>query len=141
MVKLSIIVMEVTWENELADNEFNVARLYDYTKFHIGLYATLVSGLLVFVKFMGEDEPKVFLFLITAALFAFAGACGGLICTTCTYVATKEQTINANKVVTLWNKKLLSFELKTLTQWEHKFFWMGIIWAFVSLIFIDLFSS
>lgn len=117
-----------------ADTNFNVARLYDYTKFHIGLYSTLVAGLLAFVKFMNDKVSFSELFLVTAVLFSLAGACGGLICTTCTYVTSKDQVVSGDKPVSIWGRKFLTFKLKTLTNWEHAFFWIGIVWAFGSVV-------
>lgn len=101
---------------------FNVERLYDYTKFHIGLYTTLVAGLLTVSQMsLGKQNSEYPLLLITAALFALAGACGGLICTTCTYVRDKQKDIEANHIVTLWSPKVFQKDLEWLTNWEHRF--------------------
>ena len=55
--------------------------LSDYTLFHIGLYASLISGLTALAHFKGASfERKLFrVLLVTVACFLVAGAAGGVI--------------------------------------------------------------
>jgi hypothetical protein len=55
--------------------------LFDYTKFHIGLYTTLTTGLLALMSLGGQTVPAhlhrpVY---FTVVLFALAGAAGGVV--------------------------------------------------------------
>lgn len=52
--------------------------LLDYTTFHIGLYSTLITGLLAFVTFFGTPSKKLFwTMVVTIACFLLAGMFGG----------------------------------------------------------------
>jgi hypothetical protein len=44
-------------ENKLEDQQLNT--LFDYTKFHIGLYATLISGLFGVIAYANEHRSDV----------------------------------------------------------------------------------
>jgi hypothetical protein len=65
--------------------DHRLATLFDYTKFHIGLYATLISGLFGVIAFAHDHENnRVLAHLLTyakwvAALILVAGAAGGAI--------------------------------------------------------------
>ena len=66
-------------------DSISVDRIYDYTKFHIGMYATLVAAAfgLLNTNFILLKCIKAYLVVGAATAFVFAGACGGVICTNC----------------------------------------------------------
>ena len=101
-----------------------VKQLYDYTKFHIGLYAGLMT-LLMSALTLGRHEvaPEIACVLkVTLVCFAVAGACGGVI----------GSTVSLNLGSIIRDEKIgpLDFEWFTARWWahlEHWAFWAGIV--------------
>ena len=80
---------------EATMSDERVARLFDYTKFHIGLYMTLGAGLVAVVA-AAADEKSVLRALVSypkllagsVFLMFVAGAAGGVIASSLTQVTT-----------------------------------------------------
>lgn len=100
--------------------------LYDYTKFHIGMYTTLMAVIVgVFANDSFHEQYIEFLpFVKITLLFYFmAGACGGLIASSIPY--HKSFHIFMRMTLKPWNCKLLRINAKRCTHWEHSLFWLG----------------
>jgi hypothetical protein len=106
-------------------------RLYDYTKFHIGIYLSAAGGIAALLaskdadwiisKFVGNHT-----LLYLAFVFLFiAGMCGGMVATSITESLTFDE---------FWIKdhhpgKLQSLKAtgKTWVHREHRFFWLSLL--------------
>src|SRR5437868_2643545 len=67
------------------DRDFERLKLlFDYTKFHIGLYATLAAALITLLNgdFLGTFRPEKHLMWAAIILIAAAGLAGGVIAST-----------------------------------------------------------
>lgn len=108
--------------------------LFDYTKFHIGMYTTLTGAVLAFLKFnpkfIAGGEPWLRVCLIVT-LFSFlgAGACGGAIASNIPDCKHNEDF--ATKELTALGIKHLKYPI--LAHREHGLFWFGILVAAVSI--------
>ncbi len=132
---------------EIAGGGFERLKLlFDYTKFHIGLYTTLVTLLIALIS-LGSEELVFIQHIALAATtvcFVLAGACGGVIASNIPYFATlgefqrtgfgprwlwsKKQATAAN----LPNPGFAMFPILKGPTWaslEHLFFWLGILIA------------
>jgi hypothetical protein len=104
-----------------------IDRLYDYTKFHIGLYAGLMTALVALLT-LGKGLTLCVIWPIKATLicFALAGACGGVIGSTIS--VSQEALMNDKRVGPL------SLAWLRADQWahlEHWAFWGGVAIAVV----------
>jgi hypothetical protein len=114
-------------------------RLYDYTKWHIGIYLSAAGALTAAAGYLAEaskaavlapyvDSPKL---LLGAIIFMFfAGVCGAVIASSCTECNTYEE---------LWRNKQGPFGLELLQgrHWaalEHLFFWLSTVLAAYSVL-------
>lgn len=109
-------------------------RLYDYTKWHLGIYLSVAGALTAAVGYLAE-LPKAktlapyigkpaFLVLAVVLMFA-AGACGGIVASSSTECNTYDE---------LWNQPHGPFGWRVLKgrQWaalEHMFFWLSVAFA------------
>ena len=98
--------------------------LFDYTKFHIGMYTALIAGI---VGIFSVDSTKT-LFLsmipflcVSAFLFLLSGMAAGLIASSSPYYKTFDAFMNAK--IGPWNKTI--FTARTCTHIEHLLFWLG----------------
>ena len=116
--------------------DYQLTRLFNYTTFHIGLYATLITGLFAVIAYATKDPSKGFVHLLpyakwTAALILLAGAAGGAIASN---IANYE-TFGAFSA-----SKLSIFGIPTVTYFvwahiEHAAFWAAVCvaaYAFLS---------
>lgn len=113
----------------------NINRLYDYTKFHIGLYATLVTLTLTLITLNIPPDPTVtqdILLTSVAVLFALAGAFGGIVCTNCIRF-TNDAEIDGNEPCVFWGRRSSRVTIQHIANAEHAFFWLGIVLAVSSL--------
>jgi len=99
-------------------------RLYDYTKFHIGLYAALMTALIAFLK-VGRTTttPCVVVWSLKATLvcFALARACGGIIGST---ISLSEDAIAGDHKIGPFNSGW--WKADWWAHLEHWIFWVGI---------------
>lgn len=109
--------------------------LYDYTKFHIGMYMTLIIGIVgiftnetIFTAYI-EVMPWIGFSLF---FFLLAGMCGGLIASSIPFYRKFEDFIKADLFPWGFDSHLLC--AKTITHLEHTFFWLGTIILVVGAI-------
>ena len=119
---------------EVVLDEFERLKLlFDYTKFHIGLYATLLTLLVALTGFQSNGplrqmyQPAM---RYTIAFLLVAGFCGGIIAG-----HIPEQT----SFTEFWEKKIGPWHFKVLrTYWwaraEHLAFWVGILITVVAFL-------
>ena len=108
--------------------------LFDYTKFHIGLYAavaTVFSGAIVSKTGAFMAQPQ--LLLTSVVLICVAGFAGGVVASSLPHFASIEQ---------FWDCKIGPFRSKcfrgeTWTYIEHTAFWLAVIAALGSVHFRD----
>jgi hypothetical protein len=108
------------------EEDKRLARLYDYTKFHIGIYLTIGSAM---VALLGSKEPAAWVSLlvdrrfILASLFfiTIAGISGGVIASTCVICHSFEE---------FWEQKQGPFfkflKGKSWASVEHIAFWLSL---------------
>lgn len=115
--------------------------LYDYTKFHIGLYTTVFTAVVAAIKLGSESARGATKGLMCFALFLFltAGACGGMIASHVPYV--HEQLTAAGNTASMWEVRLspslfesLEATVKLWASLEHGFFWLGALSCFVATL-------
>ena len=122
--------------------------LFDYTKFHIALYATLIT-LIIALLSLGADEVQYvqkWLLFGTSFLFALAGACGGIVASNIPNHAKVTEFLNAEiGPRVFWSDRTkkqgysmcLLAEARVWATREHAFFWSGIGLA-VAMLFWGL---
>lgn len=107
-------------------------RLFDYTKFHIGIYISASGGLVTLIGLSAKAEEGRFIanlvgspiaLLISLGLMVLAGAAGGVIATSCTESRTFDD---------FWDNPQGAFGWKPLNgkRWpriEHLLFWLSAI--------------
>jgi hypothetical protein len=131
-VKMS--VRHETGEKERM-SEGQLKFLFDYTKFHIGMYTTLIGAVIAFLKFTPGftpgGEPWWLRLCLVVTLFCFlgAGACGGAIASNIPDCLPSEDF--STKELTALGIKPLKYPI--LAHYEHGFFWTGILFAAVSI--------
>lgn len=117
--------------------------LFDYTKFHIGLYLTLASTYITIANVKVGDRLAFTLDwkFVIAAMIAFmaAGFAGGVIVSSITqcYAVAPDCGSTAdflNKPIGPWDVKQLWFHAKYWTYLEHTSFWAGLALAFFSFL-------
>lgn len=104
-------------------------RLYDYTKFHIGIYIVAASTM---ITVAGTKDTSSFLsalikhpsmLLAAIAAMALAGAAGGIIISTCAIAATLDE---------VWERRIGPWGLRLMrgSSWamlEHLAFWASVV--------------
>jgi len=108
------------------DRDFERLKLlFDYTKFHIGLYATLAAALIALLNgdFLGTFRPETSAMWAAIVFIALAGLAGGVI------ASTVPQRSGAKA---LYREKAGPWALEFMpgrwwTYVEHTSFWLGII--------------
>jgi hypothetical protein len=114
-------------------------RLYDYTKFHIGLYTTVLGGavaILISDPFKGLAPIWSGLILAAALFFAFAGLFGGIVAAS---------TPNAPSYKSFMQTPTGPFgkpiaKPEKWIQAEHVSFWFGVFLVLVALFMVVLTS-
>jgi len=109
-----------------------VKLLYDYSKFHIGLYSALIVALIGLAKVGGRaaiEGPGRVCVYVTAGLFLLAAMAGGTIAS----------TISQNSAAVVNNEEIGPFRFRRYTalKWaaiEHSLFWLGVGVAVIGLL-------
>ena len=124
----------------MSTQDEKLGRLYDYTKFHIGLYATLVTGLLALMSIGAGSLSSAYRLpvILMAVLFLLAGACGGIVSVNTFRHSSYRGLMRAQAVA---YGKPLRWTVERYAQWEHRFFWAGIVVGLLSVILIPIFTS
>ena len=108
-------------------------RLYDYTKFHIGIYLSAAGGLAAFISLAAKGKPETaFLrelvgmpatLALSFALIVLAGIAGAIVATS---------TIESPSYTSFLTTKqgaygVKPFAGKTWVTLEHAFFWLALV--------------
>lgn len=102
--------------------------LFDYTKFHIGMYTTLIAGI---IGIFANDQLKIAYggmipyIKVSIALFLLAGAAGGLIASS--VPAHKNWDDFAKSRLGPWSLRWIPAPL--CCHIEHTAFWLGCVIA------------
>ena len=121
-------------------NDFEkVKLLFDYTKYHIGIYTTLGTILVgalglhdnITLKFCG------LLLWLSIAFIGVAGLAGGIIAST--LPESDSLTDFFRQKTGPWGRPLLSLSGRRWTMVEHTAFWAGLIIGVTSFAFAELF--
>jgi hypothetical protein len=104
----------------------HIKQIYDYTKFHIGLYFTFLAGLIAFVNFgrgehFGEQHRGALLAIIFILLVG--GVAGALVASRIVYGPWQKDSFAIERSK-FWRKR-------PLKKRDSRFYWS---WADVSLI-------
>ncbi|MCV2371395.1 hypothetical protein LNV07_25190 [Paucibacter oligotrophus] len=108
-------------------------RLYDYTKFHIGIYLSAAAGLTGLLGSIANQKAGQFLFDLVGAppllglalvLMVLAGACGGVVATSVTESRKFDDFWKKPQGPSWWRQGPVG------AKWvaaEHSFFWMSLV--------------
>ena len=112
--------------------------LYDYTKFHVGVYLTLTGSYLTaaFAKYNGNPLFPLNLDFIPVAIFftMLAGFAGGVIVSSLTqWIGGSSQDFLRSKIGP-WDWKAAHVKALYGTYIEHTAFWIGLICAVLSFV-------
>jgi hypothetical protein len=108
-----------------------VKLLFEYTKFHIGLYATLIAALMGLMKVGVQKVPTTLIpyLKFTLACFVIAGAAGGVIASSISVDYTplvRNEAIGPFGIHVLW--------YRWWAHIEHFAFWIGILVSVVGFL-------
>jgi hypothetical protein len=111
--------------------------LFDYTKFHIGLYLTLTASYIAATAIKkGTDEFALSidpgLFWPAVSCFMIAGLAGGVIASSITQTKARSSQEFLDEKVGPWDWKRLHFRARVWTWIEHTTFWVGLVLAAIS---------
>lgn len=128
---------------ELAARAKSLEMLYDYTKFHIGIYLTLTASYITVATVKVADaagKQYQFLpanqYLMTVAVLSFmlAGLAGGIIVSSITQRVGGSSNDFLETEIGPWNAKCIRLRGRTWTYIEHTSFWVGLIAAVISFV-------
>jgi hypothetical protein len=114
-------------------------RLYDYTKWHIGIYLGSASALTAAVGYLADRDkapnldPLIgspLLLVASVVLMLLAGACGGVVASSSTECVSYDELWSRNQGP--FGTKLLPG--KTWAMFEHAFFWLSVAAVAVSVL-------
>lgn len=118
-----------------AHRQKSLELLYDYTKFHIGLYLSLTAGYITASTAKLPDKPFLSLnrYFFWGAVFAFifAGIAGGIIASSLTQTDARSSQEFLNKEIGPWNE-MIRLPGWAWTYIEHTSFWIGLFLALLS---------
>jgi hypothetical protein len=118
-------------------------QIYDYAKFHIGLYATVNTALVAIASFSFKDNqlllPYRWCFFIIFLFFLLAGVGGGLVASHIAY--SKWEPAQVNKLLDGFTQPTVSnpfkwSQYKLFTVIEHYAFWAGVVFGLVVLMLV-----
>ena len=124
------------------DNSANsLALLFDYTKFHIGVYLTMTS-VYVALATIKVNETFILKFnetlLWLAILFTLlAGFAGGVIISSITQIQSTKSSDFLKCRIGPWDCNFFHFHALRWTYIEHTSFWFALILAMLSFICIN----
>ena len=115
--------------------------LFEYTKFHIGLYTGLVTLFIGVLAFGGDQIPADLFWCakLSIVFIAFAGMCGGVVVSN---IPEHQDFDNYWKCESLPLSSLpllkrVEFKTKDWATAEHVFFWMAILVVVVPVLLAD----
>ena len=122
-----------------AAQQKSLEMLFDYTKFHIGLYLTLTASYIAAAALKIREgvhlplEPR----LVVPAVICFmlAGLAGGVIASSITQTETRSSKAFLSEQIGPWDVKALRLKALHWTGIEHTAFWLGLVLAALSAAF------
>ncbi len=111
--------------------------LFDYTKFHIGVYLTVSAAYLTLAtaRFGGASFTiRSFAFWIAMTGFLAAGLAGGIIASSLTQTRAADSGDFLDERIGPWNFRRVFFRARVWTWIEHTGFWIGLIAAVLSFV-------
>jgi hypothetical protein len=129
---------------ELAARAKSLEMLYDYTKFHIGLYLTLTASYIAVATIKTKDalgdesallETNPYFLWSAVFFFVLAGLSGGVIASSITQHIGGSSEDFLNKQIGPWRGKAIHMAGRKWTYVEHTSFWLGLICAIFSFAF------
>ena len=112
--------------------------LYDYTKFHIGVYLTVAGAYLTAAFSTVNNAPVLplnFYFLWPAVLFTMlAGFAGGVIVSSLTQWHSGGTDEFLKSDIGPWDWPKFRFRARSWTYVEHTAFWLGLFAAAASFL-------
>lgn len=115
-----------TNDSTFEEMDDQLKHLYDYTKFHIGMYTTLIAiivGAFSSSKFLTEYMALGPWVLAGLVGYVLAGMCGGLIASSIPGFIRYDKFMRQE--ISPWDLLRKSLTAKTFTHLEHTFFWFG----------------
>jgi hypothetical protein len=110
--------------------------LFDYTKFHIGVYLTLTASYLTAATAKLNDKPVLTLrptfFWIAVIAFLVAGLAGGVIASSITQTNARSSADFLEEETGLWVWRASFCPARDWARLEHTSFWLGLIAAVLS---------
>jgi hypothetical protein len=111
--------------------------LYDYTKFHLGVYLTVTALYIAVVKAKissveGILPANQFLVFIAVVAFLLAGLAGGVIASSITQRIGGSSLEFLDTQIGPWHAERIHMSGRQWTQTEHTAFWIGLIAAVLS---------
>ena len=110
--------------------------LFDYTKFHIGLYLTLTASYIAIatVKVNENLLLKLQPFWLWLAIIAFmvAGLAGGVIASSITQCQCASSQEFLGQAIGFLDWKAIHFSARVWTYIAHTSFWVGLVSAVIS---------
>lgn|ERR1044072_354505 len=113
-------------------------QVYDYAKFHIGLYATVSTALIAVISFADESlKGRYFCCYVgVLACFLVAGVGGGLVASHIVY--TEWDSADADTMLKGFTTGTFDFKnwnrYKFYSFVEHYAFWAGILYGLICLL-------
>jgi hypothetical protein len=146
-----IVMTNGNAENDNPDEKAHLEQvklLFDYTKFHIGLYTTLASVLIAALGASFAKEWQIHRELVAAAivLIALAGLFGGVVASSLPYISSKAslhpgKELYEQPIGPLWTDQTNAGKLSCLAQpvryWtylEHSAFWAAVLLLLIAFL-------
>ena len=114
-----------------------IKMIYDYAKFHLGLYTGVVAVSIGIGEIGGaEFIANIFLLKLLAILgvacVVLAGVCGAMVAVnTPEYLDLKFDDFKRRRL-TAW---IISMRVEQWLFWEHRFFWVGLFFILAVSLF------
>jgi hypothetical protein len=121
--------------------------LYDYTKFHIGVYLTLTASYITAASAKGEKgkpflSTEPWLMGLAVASFLIAGVAAGIIVSSITqYDKGGSSNDFLKEKIGPWDVEKLRRLGRTWTYIEHTSFWVGLLFALASVVYCRICSQ
>ena len=133
--------MKYCYRPAMSDSEDKqLARLYDYTKFHIGIYLSTAAGIAALLGaehagwFLSEFvEPNRRELYAALAFMIMAGGCGGVVASSTIECKTFNQFWNADHGPA--GPGWLKMEGRKWAAYEHRCFWLSLLLLAVTVAY------
>jgi len=106
-----------------------IEMVYDYAKFHIGLYASVIAASIAIGKIQGgETSPGSLLkvaSMVGVGCVLAAGACGAMVAVNTPDLLHKSYFEFKSTKLTALTK--ITMRVENWLCWEHRFFWAGLL--------------